>query len=64
MVLLSKLPFNMIIVATAKLSHLFLHIEKERRLSFKIGIHTVHAPLVLNDFATESILFSLKQYFY
>ena len=54
----------MIIVATAKLSHLFLHIEKERRLSIKIGIHTVHAPLVLNDFATESILFSLKQYFY
>ena len=58
MVLLSKLPFNMIIVATAKLSHLFRHIEKECRLSFKIGIPTVHAPLVLNDFAEESIPFS------
>ena len=43
----------MIFVATARLSHLFL--EKECRLSFKTGIHTVHAPLVLNDFVEESI---------
>ena len=51
----------MIIVATAKLSHLFLHIEKERRLSFKIGIHTVHAPLVLNDFFPKRVYYSFKK---